>query len=481
MSILDDIKKTIDDLLGVPIGEGPSLSIGADQSMGSDGGGDRLDLEGIMPMGDNPISYQGPSPNDLSVSESFALQQRRQGAFQVVDVTPFHVTADIAPCLVSQKQINDKVGYDGEGANENFDPIGVTPVKLETPWRTLVLDIQGTFLGIETLPVKMSGADTTPNAHDDSLYTVNEDQTANPQDPTFGSLAGPPDVGNQDFATRFFNYRVMNPVILIQFETTSAPILLARPGSKFNATFSKVFISFKTGAPRFSVVTGYKSSMEHGTKELNANPAFGPGYGLWDNPSRHCVPFCMGLPPVGSGPAGLYQNGHSIPLVTLNAGVSYTHSLFVFEAGENFFNPLYPTGGIALIWITGFTFSAYPVSGANVDPQFYFTIEIFNDNSNRTKTLMIEPFIPIFNVGANTAFGNIRSSRDFPTPIRATLVTGDRLRVRIETNQNMNFVGVVNGYFYGRPDIFNEPDESRAPESIQNNPFPLDLMNWFAN
>lgn len=421
-------------------------------------------IEGIQGESTEPIKlYRDPRAND--VDAAFGAQQNRYQGLNVIDITPQRLSATAFNCTISQQKLNDKIGYEADN-----DSITAGGVKIKT-WRTFQLANAGNFLKIEFLPSKRNFTDsrsqlTGPqNLHDDHTFAagtllngINPDNLI--ADPT------------HDIVTTGFIHREASRQILVQFDDPNGAIFIAKDGEVFLNPFQTIFVSFKASCPRFSVIFGNNCSIESpsDSRTMNANLAMGPGHGLWNNPSQHCVPFCFSV-----DRAFMTSNTTQIQVNNNN-----TNSITLIEQVNNFTNVTTSKvfRGLALGWITNLEIAGVYTTN-NQNPSTIWAIQVQDSTGALLKTLCTGTVMASTGAGLLDAARFI-IERNFSTPRRFTLRPGDKLVfvVNNRSGSTLLYGYSIEGYAYGRLDGGQNAADTLGNklvlDTITENPFPLD-------
>lgn len=451
MSIFDDITQVLDGLLGRPPGAPSNLT-----------------LAGVKPMSDAlptaPSLFRTPNK-----AEQDALQQQRELAFNTVDIEPMSFAPITYTTSIPIQKITDKVGYDSdnEKASGVFGPPPLPGTATTSSWRTVQLPLQGNFLKIEFLPMPI-------NYNSGSLNVKQKTDQSN-----FGNVPAsstPLAPSHQYSASR---------TILIQFDDPSGPLLIARDGSEFYANFNTVYVTFKYQCTRFTVISGQNSSIRSGDKNRNLNLSLGPGYGLWDDQTRHPVPFAFcnegsafytnlaGQPTQLYGTPYTVSKNASVSVVLIDPSPTYSGL-----TNANVF-------GTVIGWITGISVAANCADSTINNIHIVVRLSII-DSVNGGETYV--KFIPLWLTGdGSTQPRPVTFSPNFNEPIRFQLrnipgVLQETLKLGITSSNtgNSSVSVAIDGYTWGSP--FQLPLGNQAgsnvvqPPCLTNLPFPNDIQ-----
>lgn len=470
MGFFEDLKRTVDSVLGVPARGG---ILGEDQY---------LNRDGVHPMSSDGLKAPSSDPYGLDLADAIAIKQRGTIGFNTVNITPRKLSLTAFPLALSKNKLYDIVGSDADDAGLSKyvgveAPPAYQPIKF---WRTVPLSIMGNFLKLEMLPTKINYAN---NGIDSGISFVNAENPA-----TFNEN----NTGNTYDRTLIYsdNEKVFesSPVILVQFESLDAGIMVIKPGDVFKLPFTQVFITVKCGSPRFQLIYGYNSEIisDSQNRVMNSNPAFGPGRALWDSPSRHCVPFCMGY--------GSVANAHSVfadqSWYLVGAGDTYTdHYLMT--------NSSYNVGGVDITpeiegvshgWITSLGIRLVFTNSNVADRyEFYFCVrvvgrevsDVSNDRAGKSKPLIMIPLL-IYSTGGAV---NESVEKSFSIPVRFTLRKGEMLlfstHAILPAGRDAKVTWNMQGYTFGKltrggPVVGSYKNNVLTMDCVTESAFPLD-------
>lgn len=266
-------------------------------------------------------------PYKRSYSEILSIQQAGSQGFRVIDIDPNNLDREDFNCTVSSADITRLFG--GQISSAALSALGYTP--FESPvnpyWRTVELQLNGTFLKVEFLPVR------------------NNEQLANGGvDNSFGEVSG-----LISSSPAYFN-EVDKNSILVQFESNSENPIIAKHGDVFQVPFNTVYITMKTGyqvgLPKIRLTVGFNARMVSlDDRALIQRPAFGKGIGLLNDNPFHMVPFSISY-------ADVTQVGNVAMAITTAGAPTWTRELVINDASAGV-----PDGGLCG-WITGITWNA---------------------------------------------------------------------------------------------------------------------------
>jgi hypothetical protein len=257
---------------------------------------------------------RAPNVDDLA-----GIVQKRNPPFTVIDVNPFKLTSATFNCTIPLKTISDKVGYDADA--DSPTPAGTSTITF-AQWKTVEIPVSGSFVKIEFLPNKLNEAiiSTTLNSE---AYSKEDNTGAN-------NSASPV------FPQWIFPQKNSYGYVLIQFDDPTGPIHLAKNASTFNCQFQKIFITTRMLTPRFSITIGHNATIVEDNNQLllNASPAYGPGHGLWQSPTRHGNPFCLTLDGNTGASGSQLSTTPGAPNIGFSTGAGVTSQFFMFT-GQN--------------------------------------------------------------------------------------------------------------------------------------------------
>lgn len=456
-----------------------------------------LNLDGVSAS--SPLGSRGySSPRSMPYEQIASLIENRQKAFNVIQISPFNLSQDQYGSQIPQNIINATVGYEGDqdaavGGNGPFNT---------NAWRTVEIPIPGDFLKIDFLPSQVNFAHsilTTPNPNNYGKEDQTDTLDLNP------SL-------NSNYVDL-----LQNRSILIQFDDTTQPPYLHKPGESYKLPFQKVFITCKTYVPRIEVTIGYSAtiSSDQQSRIMSSQMDTGPGYGIWDSSSRHCVPFCFTEmdQDLGTKPPTVVSAGTVIRNILISgstgsttdpwAGTEYKWTLIDLE------NQLPEPWGVGIGWITDMDLTILFQTnsiGVNWSVNVYIEGDALQvganppNNAFRRKLLTSFRGNTIVNANAATVSQKEYYNKNFSKPIRFSLNLPDpssrtpfnympRLVVCAKAwtsgASNMNMSWTMHGYTFGRLNQENRIQESYNPSSTEayygygmdlltTHPFPLD-------
>ena len=375
-------------------------------------------IEGIQPSQPGALP-----PNDPTLSPFY---QRSDDVNRLVELTPQPFqTIDVNPadfilafdnrCVIDQGTLSSLFGQDGASGSV-IDQGG--------PWRTVQVNITGTFLKFEYSqagrnPVVVTAANRSPTATQIASF--------------FPYLSGN--------ATNPGNYSQNSERnYVIQFGSTKSPVITVRDGDCFNCPFQTVYISFKTLAAPFRLTIGNNSNIKSNSdhRVMNSNIAFGPGCGLWENSNYHAVPFCF--------TPDNYQNTTWAPDRTLNNATAIWNMITNDPAAASALGIKCPTG-TAILWVTSF------IAWSRGDNAVTTVRWVLNkSNSAGVNQTIFEAATSGGASNVSTLFVNDRVTFTPAIPVRVLLRQGEvfSLLANNTTAANQGFISwTVNGYIVG--------------------------------
>lgn len=418
--LIESLKNFVDDVFGPPANQSAlPLDFG------------NLTPEGITPLqpgGEFPIPEgRGPGTAELS-----GILQNRKRGFQTIDVNPIKFGDPQFQTRIPLSVISGKVGYDYDA--EQTAATGVTP----TTWRTIEFSIPGDSLRLEFLPGMIASTPNTAltanplNNKKDNLWDVNFPDSA----PAITGLQG------EDRAAHYPSH------VLVQFDDGGAPVNLAMEGFTYKLPFTKFFLTFKIGCPRFSVTIGNGATIEQASTDRNfhSDLALHPGYGMWNNPARHAQPFCF------------HQDGMGAPTSFTTSGVTYT----LFD-NENFARTV--NNGCGVGWITSLSMSVCPIGGVAFPTYNHGSVNVsvyIRDTTGAKEFLIanlstVIVYISDFAATATVIFPTVSNNKAFSPPVRFMLPclgnTSSKLIVKTSAVNlsagNLEMTWSMEGYLWG--------------------------------
>lgn len=399
---------------------------------------------GINPQSSIPLSPPPPSPYAQTTDAINAVIQQNVGPYNIIDIDPRTVSGtNLSVSVNSQVPIAFLLNLYGRDPNYLND------------WQTVKLPIQGTFFKFEFLPAQHFGASELSIGAGASAVnsSLTDESGFPPQQKTDG-----------------FSAPLFQRTVIVQFGDVNSVPILCTPGQVYQGQFNSIFVTFGYQCPRLRFIAGSKSLIiDNGLdKIVNKDLAFGPGHGLWENPGRHCVPFCLNTNTTLKGP-------DSATIAPIAPAANVQTNLELIQ------NP--PSAkGIMVGWVTNFDLHSKTTTNAN--PYDYRAGLYVRLNG----TLQFERSIceitgsPIYplNIGGGAAFSNHVTNKVYATPRRFTLAPGESLFISLLTNDgNTSFQFVVEGYSYSMM-VRNGPTGQQAPYRIfpplLQHPFPDDAI-----
>lgn len=441
-------------------------------------------------LGLGPLSAPQTTPHEQSTDTIAAIQQKNSKGFRVIDINPNNCDrASFYPSL-NQQDLVELLGPEnclGSAGAEFEDGSGDFYSTLPY-WRTVQLSISGNFFKVEFLPARINDDHSNIGVAGVSQITDNTKVS-----------------GASDDGTDFSAKHATDKIFLIQFEDNTSTPLIAKHGDSFKTDFTNVYISFKQNLPRFRITIGSNSEIANvDDRSANMQIAYGPGYGLFNNPVIHPVSFCITDRDLNSfqAPAGfvagqgvfggsgssfgadLIQN---IPTVlnrcyvalgtpgstrdlsreqwlnSAGANTSYTSDQTLascnisggaFQANNNEQN------GMAIGWITGFTANiGASIPAAYAGSQVEVILEIIEYSTNFSSISIVKRLASVSAMvsgGGNGSVSLAFLSAPLKESIRFCLLQSQALRILI-INTGTEGVGIsaftkfsITGYFMGR-------------------------------
>lgn len=401
---------------------------------------------GDVTAGLDPLSPP-PSSRGLSYDQFVALAQKRDRGLQIFDVNPSQLTASNFQSQVPLSTIYDKIGYTGDGDGSGYGGSFDT----DTAWRTVAIPLPGNFLKFEYLQSQL-------NVPDSSVLNAFFKEP------------------NYDFTFGASTKRAVIPskIVFIQFDDPNGPLHVLKNGDVFKTAYNAIFITTKTINSRFSIVIGRDSEIiSSPERHMLADMAMGPGYGLWEAPHRHCVPFCIAQK--DQTPSGV---------VTPLAG-SLTKTLFTPVISSSFIGADHVKGA-AVLWITNIQFTAMPAS-TNTNVVAQFILYIGGDVNDGFAVKKLIATVPI--MAPKVATGGLSGGQgyvSFSPPIRVVLNCSggfDKIQECLNYNiinssaDSIDYYWSVNGYAYGLITKATIPSFNWNLEATLDTPYPCDMAH----
>lgn len=450
------------------------------------------------------------SPHAQIAEEMIAVQQRNSKGFRVLDFSPFNFPrADYYP-QIDKNYLYDLLGPEAVTLASGLYEDGTNVVSDLPYWRTVEVPVQGNFLKVEFLPARQneywaSWGSTLPAQIPDNTDTLD----------------------NSDSFTAFSPKHATDKFFFVSFQDNQGNQIIAKHGDVFKTEFTTFFITFKTTIPRFRITIGYNSTIENSDdRAANMQIAYGPGFGVFNNPQVNPVPFEITDKDLngfqntvpGTGYGYFYVNGSSsfeadlisnVPRITgrcykaggansdlqlaqYNAAGAYqytndgTSAACAISGGtwtpDNFLN-----NGMIVGWITHFlgnfsvTYDAAFTSKMMVD----VTLEIYRYTSNGASGAPARRLLTI-----PIVLDGLMDSQQFNVPLREPvrfcLMSRDSLRIFV-TNKPTNVLAsktvyckfAVGGYTLGG--LFGHGTNAGYPAApfdayhkFTENPYPMD-------
>lgn len=425
-------------------------------------------IEGIQPESLAPLTPNKGSPYDVSVDQTNEIIRSGKKGFQTFDINPFSLSYDNFKCTINSQVIWEMIEYEPEVDNQ--DPNSGTLVKIS--WRTVPIQVSGTWMKVEFLPSRKNYYNTVNDyaqsgIGDPKTLDYNPNQTPS----NFNETNSP----NQSSNSLPFSIEDRNSSrqILVQFESTDSPVLIAKHGETYKLPFNKVFVSMRQVSPRVRIIIGYNSEIVNSENERasNLNLALSPGISLWSSPSMYPVPFSMNWTSIpfaensvggdaldGGGATKLYK------IIDQLATVTYANPpIGPFNRAKN---------GLAVLWITSISYSFLNSAFATRA----FIIQIVVEGFNRRKSIYSKSGI----TGAVSE--PINEDVTFSTPLRVLIAPDEKVVVQMTlgtggNNNSTNWAWSMNGYTLGKLNRAASADSQSFPfylNTLSENPFPDD-------
>lgn len=448
MSFLKDF---LDSVLGEPVGNSTGSTIWDKLPSNSE----TLNLNGVSNLSNQPLLNRQDGGRRLPSEQLASIIQNRDRAFNRIDINPMLLNSSQYRAQVDPSRLYDLMGYESDNYAGNQGALSNSEKPL-AGWRTVEIAFAGNFLKFEFLPGLV-------NTNVASSYDGNIQSNFNK--PAYSQLAN---VGTD------LTGAVSNRQVLIQFDDTSGPLILAKDGDTFKVPFERVYVTFKFFVPRFSLIVGYNAEIISSgqTKSLNQKPAYGGGYSLWNNEDRHCIPFNFQT----QG-----WNSADYTWAPQNCAKNNTDHIPIYDLEANNSIGTNAPYGQAVGWITGVDVSVY--SNGTTDLIYgNFQLGIAPSSTvvganTYTRCLYM---LPVFKYGNSAANFNIR----FNEPIRFSLnrrqgATSSAVRLLAKfqnsnsSNASVSYYFTVTGYIWGKDAQENNPSPL---EALTTAPFPLDAF-----
>lgn len=440
-----------------------------------------LNLNGIAASnsGDSP---SGTDPHEVDIATAISQLQKRSSGFNVTDIKPMKLSGSQYSLLLPLSAVTDILGLEYDDLNLQPSP----PLQnfanntTGTAWRTIQLPILGNFLKIEFLPTQSNFQINTISQNDtanslrkiDLGYSQLDDGAVN----IFNTANNSPHSAQ---GTTTYYEREINRQILIQFDSISNPLMIAKTGEVFKTPFSSVFIHCKTGCPPFRIISGYNSEVvsPQDNRVMNSNPAFGPGHGLWEgNGSRHCVGFSIGT---GGDPGANALITVASPVNNVLVNTVFNQKVTGVTSNQPIPNNV-NAHGLAIGWITNMNLSIISQGNAG-DGNGQIWLQVSSAISSYSKIILSLPFTYKKGTAANVFVS-------FNIPKRFVLKPGYRLDLMINhsntSNETINMQYSIDGYVYGKIltglPVSGHPVLATVPgfqmDTVTIDPFPLDQL-----
>lgn len=361
-------------------------------------------------------------PYSRNADEINSIAQSGARGFRTFDIDPNALSREQFGCVVDISTLSDLTGYELRGVQQGWN---VESDQLPF-WRTVSLGANGNWIKIEYLPSRVNDALSFDLKH--------PDWTALPEFPS------PTVPGTEDTLSPYSPIVkwASSRIVIAQFDDTASAPIVIRPGETVKIPFNTVYLTFKVWSPRIRVTVGYNSEISSSFDErvMNSKVAYGPGYGLFDKPYIHAVPFEIETEDLGDPD----------DLITLNFGnPTFTEELIVNAANS-------PNGdGLCCGWLTHLNVSAWlETPGTNAQGRVEVFIANFPFTTKRRRLLSMP--LMLWPGGGSERQVNLRMEPR--EPVRFTIHSGECLVIRFEVFPNAGGFDVdcrfsLGGYVWG--------------------------------
>lgn len=389
-------------LLGYP----PDNDLGGVSWDNLTGETDSLNLRGVRAEIDAPLESLETNRR-MPTQEIAAIIQKRDRAFNVFQISPFNLSQNQFASLIPQSILNTTVGYEG-------DQDVASGNRTTNAWRTVEISVPGDFVKIDFLPNQINFS----HALNTNPYNYSKENQAYVQ-------------GLNTLLSSDYVDLLSSRAILIQFDEPNSTPYVHKPGDTYNVPFSKIYVTCKTYVPRFEVTLGYNAKIvaTGDDRLMQSQLGTGPGYGLWDSPSRHTVPFCFTDTDQDRLGVGIHPSGQ-VPLVTMGAfgltNLPVTYTLIDLD------NQTPTPYGVGVGWITGLRANImllnYDGSGTPFISGFVAILNVYTQqpvslgSGRKLLTSLRANFSLIKDQTNNTDRPVYNIEKSFNTPIRFSLL-----------------------------------------------------------
>lgn len=366
--------------------------------------------------------------------------------FRIFDIDCYSLDPNNFACIYDYKTLSQLVGYEQRGNGQRN--VAGTDVTVDEPganeyWRTVKIPFAGNFIKIEYLPARIQDESMAPTTF---FSRLDGDPLPGAVDISFDTQGSANNYYKPLAAGQVNNLKSLSfqhqskKMILVSFDAQQAIPLIVNDGDTIKAPFNVLYVTMKTGNPRVRVTIGYDTEIIPATKDkrLNASPEFGPGFGLWDSPLLHCVPFCLTNRTKASG------SGESVATNSQTDRILVTESTYIGGG-----NPISTQKkGIACLWLSSFQTAVYM---GNVTKDLIMIYTLYVADTANTLLRLVDKF-RVVQPNASTDYASVNFLKTYPMPLRVTLHENERLNIYIN-NQSAsatNFDYTINGYIYGR-------------------------------
>lgn len=390
----------------------------------------------MPPTGSNPNLWgRYPQAYEQDVDKLRGITQGGQRPFVAVEVDPV--------ALFAQAPAGTRATIDPQYLIQLF---GRDP-NIDNDWISKEFQLAGNFLKVSFLPSRNNQTQTalstnTANAIKDNSLAVT------------GSGAGTSS---------------MSRVLILHFDDQKdTPHLLGDGDIFYLPQFSKIIVTFGPNSPRVRLLAGYNAAVlknDDNQRSLNAQPSFGPGFGLWENPSYHCTPFAINQNlSAGQASAAVALANNA----TNNTDLIVQTGVLANQGTQGF--------GVAPIWITNVDVTVKQnVVGKDVNVQASLIVRDSSGALVRTLDVIQLQNANTLATGTTSDF----RSKQYTLPIRASLRAGDKLTMRIvngDVTNAINTFWTITGFAYGQIWTASAGTAFHITPQLSEHPFPGDSV-----
>lgn len=376
-------------------------------------------VQGFSPQGINPVTIKAktmvgkspeppkPSQFDLSSDEIQSIIQTSQKGFRVIDINPNLLTREQNFCVYNQGDLNLFLGSEMTGVAAGYNQVdGNNTGNFTTAayWRTVELPVQGNFLKIEYLPTRLNTSDYVYQPANSLITPYYDAQNC--------SSAFQPYLGHKYASDR---------MILLDFEETTTNPLIVKSGTCFRGYFTRLFLTIKQLSPRIRITVGFNSEIREDF-EKPRNLHLWNGHGLLENSYINPVPFCL-----SDRDDTTYTSGNGVPVAV---GTDYEKNLITAQYADG----VSKDGGIAIGWITGFTFLPFwstVLGGSSVQNCFDAELFIYDNGTTTNVKRLASQSCFLNKIDPAMTMQSGHSGYTLSEPIRFTLKPNQSLRIRL--------------------------------------------------